>query len=148
VHVKELGAFGVVGGISFLLDVGLFQLLYANVGLEAALAKLLATAVAMSAAFAGHRYWSFSHRARTGLGREYVRFTVINGATLLLGVLTIVVVRHPLHQESALVLQIANIGAIAVGTMIRFVCYRAWVFPARTDAMEVARAAVDPVAPA
>ena len=137
-----------VGGISFLLDVGLFQLLYANVGLEAALAKLLATAVAMSAAFAGHRYWSFSHRARTGLGREYVRFTVINGATLLLGVLTIVVVRHPLHQESALVLQIANIGAIAVGTMIRFICYRAWVFPARTDATQVARAAVDPVAPA
>ena len=147
-HVKELGAFGVVGGISFLLDVGLFQLLYANVGLEAALAKLLATAVAMSAAFAGHRYWSFSHRARTGLRREYVRFTVINVATLLLGVLTIVVVRHPLHQDSALVLQIANIGAIAVGTMLRFVCYRAWVFPARTDATQVARAAVDPGAPA
>jgi putative flippase GtrA len=101
----------------------------------------------MSAAFAGHRYWSFSHRARTGLRREYVRFSVINGATLLLGVLTIVVVRHPLHQESALVLQAANIGAIVVGTMIRFVCYRAWVFPAHTDATQIARAAVDPVAP-
>jgi putative flippase GtrA len=146
-HVKELGAFGVVGGISFLLDVGLFQLLYAYVGLEAALSKLLATAVAMSAAFAGHRYWSFSHRARTGLRREYVRFSVINGATLLLGVLTIVVVRHPLHQESALVLQAANVGAIVVGTMIRYVCYRTWVFPAHTDATQIARVAVDPVAP-
>ena len=147
-RVKELGAFGVVGGISFLLDVGLFQLLYAHLDIEAAVSKLLATAVAMSAAFAGHRYWSFAHRARTGLRREYVRFTVINGATLLLGVLTIVVVRHPLHQESALVLQLANIGAIVVGTVIRYVCYRAWVFPAHADPVEPARAAVDPMAPA
>ena len=127
---KELGAFGVVGGLSFVIDVGLFHVLYAYGGLGAVTAKLLATVVAMTVAFAGHRYWSFSHRARSGLRGEYLRFAVINGATLLLGVLTIAVVRHPLGQESPVVLQLANIGSIVVGTVIRYVCYRAWVFPA------------------
>ncbi len=130
--VKELGAFGVVGGLSFLIDVGLFQVFYAYVDMDAVTAKLLATAVAMTVAFAGHRYWSFSHRARTGLRGEYLRFTMINVATLLFGVLTIAVFRHPLQQESALVLQLANVGSIAVSTVIRYICYRVWVFPAAT----------------
>ncbi|SOD93785.1 GtrA family protein [Blastococcus haudaquaticus] len=137
--VKELGAFGVVGAVSFLIDVGLFHVFYANAGLGAVTAKLLATAVAMTVAFAGHRYWSFSHRARTGLRGEYLRFSVINGGTLLLGVLTIAVVRHPLQQESALVLQAANIGSIVVGTVIRYLGYRAWVFPAGDDVPAVPR---------
>jgi putative flippase GtrA len=143
--VKELGAFGVVGGLSFLIDVGLFQFLYAGAGLGAVTAKLLATAVAMTAAFAGHRYWSFSHRARTGLRGEYLRFSVLNGATLLLGVLTIAVVRHPLQQESALVLQAANIGAIVVGTVIRYLGYRAWVFPAEDDGLGATRTVEPPI---
>ena len=36
--------------------------------------KLLATLVSMTVAYVAHRYWSFSHRARTGLRREYLLF--------------------------------------------------------------------------
>lgn len=129
--VKELGAFGVVGAVCFLIDVGLFQLFYAHYGLGAVTAKLLATLASMSVAFVGHRYWSFSHRARTGLQREYVRFSVINGAALLLGLAIVWLVRYPLGQESALVLQLANVGSIALGTVLRYVGYRMWVFPAQ-----------------
>jgi hypothetical protein len=39
-------------------------------------------------------------------------------------------VRYPLGQESALVLQAANIASIGLGTVIRYLCYRQWVFPA------------------
>jgi len=133
--------------MSFALDVGLFQLLYAHVGMGAVTAKLLATAVAMTAAFTGHRYWSFSHRARTGLRGEYVRFTVINGATLLLGVVAIAFVRHVLDQEAALVLQLANIGSIVLGTVIRYLSYRAWVFPAVEEDIPVARSTRECPAP-
>ncbi len=132
--VKELGAFGVVGAACFVLDVGLFQLLYAHAGLGAVVAKLLSTVVSMSVAYVGHRYWSFSHRARTGVRREYLLFAVINGLTLSLSLAIIAVVRHPLGQESWLVLQSANIASIAVGTTIRFLSYRRWVFPARSAA--------------
>ncbi len=128
---KELGAFGVVGALCFLLDVGLFQLLYAGLGVDAVLAKLLATLVSMTAAYVGHRYWSFSHRARTGLRREYLLFAAVNGATLCMGLAIVAFVRHPLGQESALILQAANIASICLGTVVRYLSYRTWVFPAR-----------------
>jgi putative flippase GtrA len=127
---RELSAFGVVGVACFALDVGLFQLLYASAGAGAVTAKLVATLVSMTVAYAGHRYWSFSTRARTGLRREYVRFALINGLTLLLGLAIVGFVRHPLDQDSALVLQVANIASIAIGTVVRYLSYRRWVFPA------------------
>lgn len=128
--LKEVGAFGVVGVVCFFIDIGLFQLLYTWTGLDAVLAKLLATLVSMTVAYLGHRYWSFSHRARPGVRQEYARFALINGATLLLGLAVVGFVRHGLDQQSALVLQIANVASIVVGTLVRYLSYRRWVFPA------------------
>jgi putative flippase GtrA len=128
--VKELGAFGVVGVLCFFLDVALFQYLYAHAGIGAVTSKLVSTLVSMTAAYVGHRYWSFSHRARTGVRREYLLFALINGATLLLGLAVVAFVRYPLHQEHPLVLQAANIASIVLGTVIRYLSYRRWVFPA------------------
>jgi putative flippase GtrA len=132
--VKELGAFGVVGVLCFFLDVALFQYLYAHVGVGAVVAKLLSTLTSMTVAYVGHRYWSFSHRARTGVRREYVLFALINGLTLLLGLAIVAFVRYPLHQESALVLQAANVTSIVLGTVVRYLSYRRWVFPAHAPA--------------
>ena len=131
--VKELSAFGVVGGVCLLLDLGLFQLLYAEAGVDAVLAKLIAAVVSTTAAFLGHRFWSFSHRTHTQLHRDYVRFALVNVVTLLLSLAIVAFVRYPLGQESALVLQIANVASIGIGTVIRFLVYRAWVFPARAE---------------
>jgi putative flippase GtrA len=124
-----MAAFGVVGGVCFLIDVAVFQVLYAYVGVDAVATKFLATMVSMTAAFVGHRFWSFAHRARTGLRREYLRFAGINGLTLLLGLAIVWFVRYPLDQESVLVLQGANVLAICVGTVVRFLAYSQWVFP-------------------
>lgn len=127
---RELSAFGIVGVTCFVLDVVLFQLLYASVGVGAVTAKLIATLVSMTAAYLGHRYWSFSARARIGVRREYVRFALINGLTLLVGLAIVGFVRHGLDQDSALVLQAANVGSIVLGTVVRYLGYRRWVFPA------------------
>jgi len=128
--VKELGAFGLVGAACFVLDLGLFQLLYAHAGLGAVTAKLLSTLVSMTVAYVAHRYWSFSHRARTGVRREYLVFAVVNGLTLLLSLGVVWAVRYPLGQHGSLELQLANVGSIVVGTVIRYLCYRRWVFVA------------------
>ena len=128
--VKELSAFGAVGGACFVLDVGLFQLFYAHVGIGAVTAKLLSTLVSLSVAYLANRYWSFAHRARSGLGREYLMFLLINGVTLLLSLAVVAFVRYPLGQDGALELQVANVGSIAAGTAIRFLGYRRWVFTA------------------
>jgi putative flippase GtrA len=134
--LKELSAFGIVGAVCFAIDILLFQLLYAHVGLGAVTAKLIATLVSMTVAYFAHRYWSFSHRARTGLRREYLLFAVVNGATLLLNIGVVAFVRYPLGQESPLVLQLANVAGIAAGTVIRYLCYRRWVFPAESRSAE------------
>ena len=128
--VKEVGAFGVVGAVCFVIDLGTFQLLYAHLGRGAVTAKLVSTLISMTIAYVAHRYWSFSHRARTGVRREYLMFAAINGATLLLGLTVVAVVRYPFGQDSALVLQVANIVSIGLGTVIRYLSYRRWVFPA------------------
>jgi putative flippase GtrA len=147
--VKELSAFGVVGTICFIIDIGLFQLFYDVVELGAVVAKLLASCVSITVAYIGHRYWSFSHRARTGVRREYLIFTVINVVTLGLGLAVVAFVRYPLGQESALILQLANIGSIAAGTVIRFLAYRRWVFPAHDSPAALAarreRSVAEPV---
>jgi putative flippase GtrA len=129
--VKELSAFGVVGLSCFALDIALFQLLYTRAGVGAVTAKLLSTLVATTAAYVGHRYWSFSHRMRTGVRREYSIFVLVNGLTLAQGLAIVALVRYPLGQDSALVLQLANIGSIGLGTAVRYLSYRRWVFPAR-----------------
>jgi putative flippase GtrA len=127
--VKELSAFGVVGAVCFALDLGLFQVLYTSAGFGAVLAKLTSTVVSTTVAYLGHRYWSFSHRARTGVRREYLLFAVVNGLTLVLGLVMVAVARYGLGQESALVLQAVNVVSIGLGTLIRYFCYRQWVFP-------------------
>lgn len=129
--LKELGAFGVVGGLAFILDVGIFQLLYSN-GVGAITAKATSTIVAMTVAYIGNRYWSFSHRTRTTVRREFLLFAIINGITGLLNLAIVAFVRYALHQDSAVVLQAANVFGIGAGTMIRYGSYRKWVFPAQT----------------
>jgi putative flippase GtrA len=142
--LKELGAFGIVGATCFAIDVALFQFLYTQAGFGAVTSKLIAALVSMTVAYFAHRYWSFSHRARTGLRREYVLFALVNGATLLLNLGIVAFVRYPLGQESALVLQMANIAGIAAGTVIRYLSYRRWVFPAiARSAAPVPAAAAD-----
>ncbi len=128
--LKELGAFGVVGAACFALDIGLFQLLYAHADVPAVMARLVSTLVSMTLAYIGHRHWSFSHRARTGVRREYTVFAMVNGLTLALSLGLVAFVRYGLDQESALVLQVANVVSIGLGTVIRFLSYRRWVFPA------------------
>jgi putative flippase GtrA len=136
--VKELSAFGVVGLVCFVLDLSLFQLLYAELGVGAVTAKLLAALVSMTAAFVGHRYWSFAHREQTGLRQGYARFALINGVTLGLGLAVVATARYGLDLESPLALQLANVASIALGTALRWHGYRRWVFLAPADPVRTA----------
>ena len=65
VLLKELAAFGVIGAVAFVIDVGLFAALSSYGALKA---KAVSTAVSTTFAYFGNRYLSFSHRARTSIG--------------------------------------------------------------------------------
>ena len=128
--VRELSRFGLVGGLCLVLDVTLFHLLYVQAGAGPLEAKVVATLATTSVAFVGHRVVTFDRRPRTPVGRGYLLFATVNGATLLLGLAVLAAVRYGLGQEGAVVLQLTNLAAIALNTAVRFVVYRRWVFPA------------------
>jgi putative flippase GtrA len=129
-RLKELGAFGVVGGFAFVVDIGLFQLLYGHLDVGAVTSKTLATLVSMSVAFLGHRNWAFAHRDKTTIRRSFGLFALVNVFTLVLGAAIIWFVRYPLDQERLLVIQAANIASIGLNSVLRYLAYRRWVFPA------------------
>ena len=126
--VKEVAAFGVVGAFSFVIEMGLFNLLlHQHIG--PLTSKAIAAAVATTFAYIGNRHWSFSHRARTGLGREASFFFGLNAIALVVGELIIALFAYPLgYKDDHWVLSAANVLAIGLGTVFRFWAYKRFVF--------------------
>jgi putative flippase GtrA len=143
VLLKELSAFGVVGVINLFVDIGLFNALHFGVGLGPLTAKVISTTVATTSAYFLNRHWSFSHRARTGLAREYTLFFVLNGIALVMGLLVIGATRYGFGLTDKVSLNVANLIGIGIGTVFRFWSYKRWVFPAHdeSDTASVQRAA-------
>ena len=127
--LREVSAFSVVGVVCLVVDLGVFQLLYAVLGVGAVPARLGSAAVSTTLAYVAHRHWSFAHRSRPGVRREYPVFVAVNAATVALGLALVAVVHHGLGQDSALLLQATNLVSIGLGTLVRFASYRRWVFP-------------------
>ncbi|HET8970555.1 MAG TPA: GtrA family protein [Candidatus Nanopelagicales bacterium] len=132
--VHEMAKFGVVGAVAFLVDIGLFNLLR-GVGSDGPLAdkpltaKIISVVVATTVAYLGNRYWTFRHRARTSMRREYVLFFILNGAGLLISVGCLWFSHYALGFTSLLADNIsANFVGVAFGTLFRFWSYRRWVF--------------------
>lgn len=128
VLLRELSAFGVVGLINLGVDIALFNLLHQVVGLGPLTSKVLATCVSATSAYFMHRQWSFAHRARTGLRREYVLFFLLNGIGLAIGLIVIALVRYGFGRADVVSLNVANLVGIGLGTIFRYLTYKRFVF--------------------
>jgi putative flippase GtrA len=124
--LKELSAFGLVGALSFVIDLGLFALLQKHGALKA---NCVSTIVSTAFAYVGNRHLSFSHRARTSLGRETAFFFAINFIALIFSELVIALFVYGFGYDHAsrtvLVVKIVTIG---LGTVFRFWAYKRFVF--------------------
>jgi putative flippase GtrA len=140
VLLKEVAAFGMVGAAAFVIDLGIFTWLTHAEHLGALKSKFVSTVVSTTFAYFGNRYLSFSHRARTSVGRETAFFFAINGITLIFSELIIAFFVYPLHfaHDSATV-YVVNLVTIALGTLFRFWSYKRFVFlhPDRVHAHNV-----------
>jgi putative flippase GtrA len=131
--VHELGKFGIVGVISYVLDTGVLKTAL-SAGINPLLAKTLSTAIAATAAFLGNRFWTWRDRPRSGLHREYALYFLFNAVGLGIG-LTCLGISHyllgrvwpVLTTEVADVIS-ANVVGMAFGTLFRFWSYRRFVF--------------------
>jgi putative flippase GtrA len=124
--LKEVGAFGVVGAVGLIVDLGVYNLLLHDGSIKA---KTVSTVLATIITNFGNRYWSFSHRARNNIGRETSFFFGIN--LLWLGVTdaAVAIFSYPLgYRTDRVVLNLVGIAMIAMGTLFRFWAYKRFVF--------------------
>ena len=135
--VRELGKFGIVGGISFAIDVAIFNVLL-QADYETLIAKTISTVIATTFAFAGNRFWTWRNAAHTHMARQYTMFFVLNAVGLGIGLACLAISHYGLGQLSPIFqTRLAdNISGQLVGTaagsLFRFWSYRRFVFPAPT----------------
>jgi putative flippase GtrA len=135
--LKELAAFGLIGAIALVIDVSLFAWLSPHGALKA---KAISTAVSTTFAYFGNRHLSFSHRARTSIGRETSTFFGINLITLIFSELIIALFVYPLgYDHTSGVVFFVNLCTIGLGTIFRFWAYKRFVFlhPDRVRAQDI-----------
>lgn len=126
--VHELLKFGTVGAIAFVIDFGGANLLRFGLDIGPLKSKVLSTVLAVTFAYLGNRYWTYRHRQRTGLAREYVLFFVLNGIGLLPPLILIAFVTYVLGLNDPVSYNIAQGLGVVLGTLFRFWSYKKWVF--------------------
>lgn len=139
---KELGKFGVVGLVAYIIDLTVFNLLRFAGG-EGPLydkpltAKALSVLIATTFAYFGNRNWTFKDRTRSSFRREYTLFFVFNAVGMFISLSCLWVSHYLLGFDSALADNIsANVIGLVLGTIFRFWGYHTWVFPNHVSSVE------------
>lgn len=132
-HLKQEAArFGVVGLAAFVIDFGLFNALSMPAGPlphKVLTTKAISTIAATTFAYFANRHWTWKHRTRSGLGREYTLFFVFNGIGLGIMEACLGISRYVFGFDSALSNNVSSYGfGLVLGTIFRFWAYRRWVF--------------------
>jgi putative flippase GtrA len=125
---RELAKFGTVGAIAFVIDTGGTNLLRYGVHFGPLTSKVIATVVAATLTYLANRFWTWRHREKSGLAREYFLFFVLNGIGLLISLLIIGFVEYTLNMRDPLSYNMSLIIGTAIGTLFRFWSYKKWVF--------------------
>jgi putative flippase GtrA len=136
---SELSKFGTVGFISLGVDLLVFNLVYSVLPDKPLTAKVISTVFSATNAFVLNRAWSFKHRVRTDVRREYGVFFVLNAVGLAISLLCLAVSHYVLGFESRLADNIAANGVgLVLGTTFRFWSYRRFVWAAPASVEEAA----------
>jgi putative flippase GtrA len=138
VLIHEILKFGIVGGIGFVVQLGVTDLLHLKLGVGPLSAILVGYVVATVVTFLGNRHWAFKHRQGKGLQHETLLFVALNVVGLGLQEAVVAIVHYGLHMTDGLSYNVANIIGILLGTLFRLWSYRKWVFLAVEEAPSIA----------
>jgi putative flippase GtrA len=132
-RIHEIAKFGVVGGIGFVVQLGVTDAVHLGLGVGALTAVIVGYAVATVVTFLGNRHWAFKHRQGKGLHRETLTFILLNMVGLGIQEAVVATVHYGMHMTDPLSYNVANIVGIGLGTLFRLWSYRKWVFLEVTD---------------
>lgn len=130
---NELAKFGTVGGLAYIIDVGVFNFLRVSelspIAHKPITAKIISSIVATLFAYAGNRYWAFSHREAGSHAESLPRFFGLNLIGMAIAAVCLGTSHYLLGFTSAAADNIsANIIGTGLGTLFRFWGYRRFVF--------------------
>ncbi len=128
VVAREAAKFGAVGAVNTVLDIAVLNLLVFGLHLAPLRSKVASTVVAATSSYCMNRYWTFRHRDRQDVRREYLLFFGLNAVGLAMNLLVIGGVHYGLDRDGALELNLANIVGLGLGTVFRFWSYRRFVW--------------------
>lgn len=125
--------FLIVGALSTVIEVAVFNLLVFVFGWDLVIAKIVASLVALVNAYIGNREWTFKHRDRRGRVSELVLFLIANGVCTLLGAALVWLGAEAFtalrgHEPGALWVNVINLISIVIVVLFRFVLYHKVVF--------------------
>lgn len=133
---REVAKFGVVGGVGFVIDTGIFLWLITGPMHDSAVkAKIIATAVATIFSWVANRYWTFRSRRQSNVVRELVLFLIMNGIGAGIQAGFVFIAKYWLGVTSASgMVFFGNVVGMGVATVFRFISYRLWVFTESIEA--------------
>lgn len=125
--------FLIIGGISTLIEVGAFNLFVYAFGWDLVVGKIAASLVALINAYIGNREWTFRDRDRRGRVVEIVLFLAVNLVCTGLGAGLVWIGAEAVQGVTGRVpgpaiVNIVNLGSIAVIVLVRFLLYHFVVF--------------------
>jgi putative flippase GtrA len=142
--IREFAKFGIIGVVNTVIDFGLFNLLQLDlrvaghaVSLHGAPLKatVVATVVSATTSYFMNRHWTFRHRERSGLRREYVLFFVFNGIGLAIQLGMLGLAKYGFGVNDLFWLNGVKVLGVGIGTVFRFWTYQTWVFRHPEDAI-------------
>ncbi|MFN8076552.1 MAG: GtrA family protein [Kineosporiaceae bacterium] len=142
---REALKFGAVGGIAYVVDTYVFNVLLsgwfpagdAPLGHKPLTCKVISATVATIVAWLGNRYWTFRHRRRLDMRREFVLFALMNVAGIVIALSCLGLSHYAFGLDSKLADNISgNVVGLALGTLFRFWAYRTFVFRQELEAEE------------
>jgi putative flippase GtrA len=146
--LHQLWKFALVGGVGFVVDVGIFNALRLTllaperVHEGPLLAKTISTVVAIVVNWIGNRYWTFGPHRSTRSAMEAMEFVAVSVLGMLVGLGCLFVSRYLLGLDSVLADNVSsNVVGLLLGSAVRFALYRHWVYhPARRHRVNASRA--------
>lgn len=132
-RLTEILRFLSVGGMNWVVDLAVFNIVRAATdGRHVMAAKVAAVAVATLFSWVVNRHWTFSARATDTPSRELGGFVLVNVAGMLPPLACLWISHHLLGLTSVLADNIsANVVGLVLGTLLRYLGYRAFVFTGR-----------------
>jgi putative flippase GtrA len=137
--IHEIAKFGVVGAVAYVMTVVISNALRFGPTKMGPITSLgVAMLVAATFSYFANRHWTWRHKERHGLGREYSLFIALSVVGFLVTELPVGFSEYVLGLHSPLAYNISgNLIGTGLGTVWRFWSFKRWVFlepePERTE---------------